>query len=61
MNDAPPGAQSALVSAEAERFGTRIAAAKGAAEEVEPGFKAAAGLLRELGTCGDPKPGSAFD
>jgi hypothetical protein len=50
VTDAPPGAQTPLLRAQAARFGARIAVAKGAAEEVEPGFKAAAGLLRELGT-----------
>jgi class 3 adenylate cyclase/tetratricopeptide (TPR) repeat protein len=49
VTDAPPGAQTPLLRAQAARFGARIAVAKGVSEEVEPGFKAAAGLLRELG------------
>ncbi len=50
VSDAPPGAQTPLLRAQAERFGARLDAVTGHAERVEPRFKEAAGLFREIGT-----------
>ena len=50
ITDAPRGATSPFLLAQAARFGARVAALRGREDEVEPGFKTAAGMLRELGT-----------
>jgi hypothetical protein len=43
-----PGQRPPFLDAQASRFRTRLAAARGRSDQVEPGFKASAGLLREL-------------
>jgi ATP/maltotriose-dependent transcriptional regulator MalT len=45
----PPGGRRPLLEAHAERFRARLAAARGDDSAVEPGFKLAAALLREIG------------
>jgi class 3 adenylate cyclase/tetratricopeptide (TPR) repeat protein len=45
-----PGERPAFLDAQVSRFRARLADVRGRPERVEPGFKAAAGLLRELGT-----------
>jgi tetratricopeptide (TPR) repeat protein len=45
----PPGHRPPLVQAQAARVSARLAAARGEQDRVEAGFKAAAGMLRELG------------
>jgi hypothetical protein len=44
-----PGQRSPFLDAQARRLRARLAAGRGQPDRVEPGFKAAAGLLRELG------------
>jgi len=48
--DAQPGDQTPLLRAQAARYDARIAALGGEHDGVERGFKAAAGLFREIGT-----------
>jgi hypothetical protein len=45
----PPGHRPPLVQAQAARVSARLAAAQGQRDGVQAGFKAAAGMLRELG------------
>jgi tetratricopeptide (TPR) repeat protein len=45
----PPGHRPPFLDTQASRFRARLAAARGQHDRVEAGFKAAAGLLRELG------------
>src|SRR5207247_8749783 len=44
------GDQTPFQRAQAARYGARLAATRGEVERVEPGFKSAAGLYREIGT-----------
>jgi class 3 adenylate cyclase/tetratricopeptide (TPR) repeat protein len=49
VDELPPGHRSPLLQAQAARVRARLAAAHGDLEGVEAGFKAATGMLRELG------------
>jgi class 3 adenylate cyclase/tetratricopeptide (TPR) repeat protein len=45
-----PGQRPPFLDAQASRFRAHLAAGRGRPDQVEPGYKAAAGLLRELGS-----------
>jgi class 3 adenylate cyclase/tetratricopeptide (TPR) repeat protein len=49
VEELPPGLMPPYLAAQASRFRARIHAARGETDQVEPGFKRAAGTLRELG------------
>ena len=46
----PAGDATSFQRAQRDRFGARLAGVQGEVEGVEPGFKFAAGLFREIGT-----------
>ena len=46
----PAGDSTPFQRAQRDRFGARLAAIRGETDRVEPGFKSAVGLFREIGT-----------
>ena len=50
IDELPAGDSTPFQRAQRDRFGARLAVIRGEADRVEPGYKSAAGLFREIGT-----------